>query len=119
MSLFSGLFVLLLAPEFFQPLRDLSQHYHDRAGALGAADHLRSRLEGIKPEDSDNRNASGNSAAIIDANNADTKKSDSAIPTSANKNHAVVVEDLAVSYPGRGISRSEERRVGREWRSEG
>ncbi|NWN82795.1 MAG: thiol reductant ABC exporter subunit CydD [Halomonas sp.] len=38
--LFSGLLVLLLAPEFFQPLRVLSQHYHDRAAALGAADGL-------------------------------------------------------------------------------
>lgn len=37
MTLFSGLTVLLLAPEFFQPLRTLSQHYHDRASALGAA----------------------------------------------------------------------------------
>lgn len=37
MTLFSGLTVLLLAPEFFQPLRTLSQHYHDRASALGAS----------------------------------------------------------------------------------
>ena len=44
MTLFSGLFVLLLAPEFFQPLRLLSQYYHDRAAALGAAAHLVSRL---------------------------------------------------------------------------
>lgn len=44
MSLFSGLFVLLLAPEFFQPLRLLSQYYHDRAAALGAAAHLSARL---------------------------------------------------------------------------
>ncbi|SDU31408.1 thiol reductant ABC exporter subunit CydD [Halopseudomonas salegens] len=40
LTLFSGLFVLLLAPEFFQPLRSLAQHYHDRAAALGAADQL-------------------------------------------------------------------------------
>lgn len=40
LTLFSGLFVLLLAPEFFQPLRALAQHYHDRAAALGAADVL-------------------------------------------------------------------------------
>ncbi|MDN3518259.1 thiol reductant ABC exporter subunit CydD [Aquisalimonas lutea] len=44
LTLFSGLFVLLLAPEFFQPLRQLAQHYHDRAAALGAAAELR-RLE--------------------------------------------------------------------------
>lgn len=40
LSLFSGLFILLLAPEFFQPLRTLAQQYHDRAAALGAADSL-------------------------------------------------------------------------------
>lgn len=39
-TLFSGLAVLLLAPEFFQPLRTLSQHYHDRAAALGAAENI-------------------------------------------------------------------------------
>lgn len=36
-NLFTGLTVLLLAPEFFQPLRNLSAHYHDRAAALAAA----------------------------------------------------------------------------------
>ncbi|MEX0382753.1 thiol reductant ABC exporter subunit CydD [Spiribacter sp. 1M153] len=40
LTLFSGLFILLLAPEFFQPLRTLAQHYHDRATALGAAELL-------------------------------------------------------------------------------
>lgn len=40
LTLFSGLFILLLAPEFFQPLRILSQFYHDRAAALGAASIL-------------------------------------------------------------------------------
>lgn len=37
MTFLSGLIVLLLAPEFFQPLRTLSSHYHDRAAALAAA----------------------------------------------------------------------------------
>ncbi|MBN7769028.1 thiol reductant ABC exporter subunit CydD [Marinobacter daepoensis] len=45
LTLFSGLLILLLAPEFFQPLRTLSQHYHDRAAALGAAAELLARLE--------------------------------------------------------------------------
>lgn len=40
LTLFTGLAVLLLAPEFFQPLRTLSQHYHDRAAALGAAESI-------------------------------------------------------------------------------
>jgi ATP-binding cassette subfamily C protein CydD len=45
LTLFSGLLVLLLAPEFFQPLRTLSQHYHDRAAALGAAAEILERLD--------------------------------------------------------------------------
>ncbi len=45
LTLFSGLLVLLLAPEFFQPLRSLAQHYHDRAAALGAARELAGLFE--------------------------------------------------------------------------
>ena len=44
LTLFTGLFILMLAPEFFQPLRQLAQHYHDRAAALGAAAELDKRL---------------------------------------------------------------------------
>ncbi|SEP72043.1 ATP-binding cassette, subfamily C, CydD [Ectothiorhodospira magna] len=40
LTLFSGLFILLMAPDFFQPLRQLALHYHDRAAALGAAQTL-------------------------------------------------------------------------------
>lgn len=40
LTLYSGLCVLLLAPEFFVPLRQLATHYHDRAAALGAAEQL-------------------------------------------------------------------------------
>ncbi|MAM28782.1 MAG: thiol reductant ABC exporter subunit CydD, partial [Flavobacteriaceae bacterium] len=43
-TLFSGLFILLLAPEFFQPLRNLSQFYHDRAAAMAAASHIAKHL---------------------------------------------------------------------------
>ena len=44
LTLFKGLFILLLAPEFFTPLRTLAQHWHDRAGALAAAGALRELL---------------------------------------------------------------------------
>lgn len=40
LTLYSGLTVLLLAPELFVPLRELATHYHDRASALGAAEQL-------------------------------------------------------------------------------
>ena len=44
LTLFGGLFILLLAPEFFLPLRQLASHYHDRADALGAAAELQPLL---------------------------------------------------------------------------
>lgn len=49
LTLFSGLFILLLAPEVFAPLRDLAQHYHDRATALGAAKGIRELLDTPSP----------------------------------------------------------------------
>ncbi len=39
-TLFIGLFVLILAPEFYQPLRDMGTHYHAKAQAVGAAESL-------------------------------------------------------------------------------
>ncbi|MDT8439525.1 MAG: thiol reductant ABC exporter subunit CydD [Wenzhouxiangellaceae bacterium] len=45
LTLQSGLFVLLLAPEFFQPLRGLSQAWHDRADARAGAAAIREVLE--------------------------------------------------------------------------
>ncbi|WP_263065516.1 heme ABC transporter permease/ATP-binding protein CydD [Dickeya dadantii] len=39
-TLFAGFLVLILAPEFFQPLRDLGTFYHAKAQAIGAAEAL-------------------------------------------------------------------------------
>lgn len=36
LTLFSGLFVLMIAPEYFRPLRDFAAAYHERAAALAA-----------------------------------------------------------------------------------
>ncbi len=44
LTLQTGLFLLLLAPEFYQPLRDLGTHYHARAEALGAAQEINAIL---------------------------------------------------------------------------
>jgi len=44
-DLSEALFVLLLAPEFFMPLRQLAINYHDRAAALGATDAILAILE--------------------------------------------------------------------------
>jgi ATP-binding cassette subfamily C protein CydD len=45
-----GVFCLLLAPEFYGPLRRLAAHYHDRANALAAAGEVE-RLLGELPQD--------------------------------------------------------------------
>lgn len=45
LTLFSGLFVLLLAPDFYLPLRELGAHYHAKAQAIGAADSLQTFLD--------------------------------------------------------------------------
>ncbi|GKX56093.1 cysteine/glutathione ABC transporter membrane protein/ATP-binding protein [Leminorella grimontii] len=43
-TLFAGFLVLILAPEFFQPLRDLGTYYHAKAQAIGAAETLETFL---------------------------------------------------------------------------
>lgn len=52
LTLRTGLFLLLLAPEVYLPLRELGTHFHARADALGAADELNSLLKdlGERPE---------------------------------------------------------------------
>ncbi|WPZ36630.1 thiol reductant ABC exporter subunit CydD [Thalassobaculum sp. OXR-137] len=40
LALSEGLFVLILVPEIFQPLRRLGIHYHDKAAAFGAAEAI-------------------------------------------------------------------------------
>lgn len=47
-TLGTGMFCLLLAPEFYAPLRRLAAHYHDRANALAAASEVeRLLVEGV------------------------------------------------------------------------
>jgi ATP-binding cassette subfamily C protein CydD len=40
LNLAGGLFILLLAPDFYLPLRELGTHYHARAEAVGAAEEI-------------------------------------------------------------------------------
>ncbi|WP_422489491.1 heme ABC transporter permease/ATP-binding protein CydD [Endozoicomonas sp. ALE010] len=39
-TLYTGLFLLLLAPEYYQPLRELGTYYHARAKAVGATEEI-------------------------------------------------------------------------------
>lgn len=77
MTWFVGLAVLMLAPEFFQPLRTLSSYYHDRATATGAAAELA-------------RYALGEQGQTASAKRTSKSAGD------------LTVRELNVSYPGRG-----------------
>ncbi|WP_425603851.1 thiol reductant ABC exporter subunit CydD [Stenotrophomonas mori] len=44
-TLATGMFCLLLAPEFYAPMRRLAAHYHDRANALAAAAEVERLLQ--------------------------------------------------------------------------
>ncbi|VXB68319.1 conserved membrane hypothetical protein [Luteimonas sp. 9C] len=47
LPLSTGLFCLLLAPEFYAPMRRLAAHYHDRANALAAAAEIEAACDGL------------------------------------------------------------------------
>ncbi|MGL4195748.1 MAG: heme ABC transporter permease/ATP-binding protein CydD, partial [Edwardsiella piscicida] len=61
-TLFAGFLVLILAPEFFQPLRDLGTFYHAKAQAIGAAEALVTFLDA-----SDEAQPAPDSAATADS----------------------------------------------------
>lgn len=52
MGFLPGLFALLLAPEFFRPLRDLGTHYHARMDAIGATEGFLAILNAEAPASS-------------------------------------------------------------------
>jgi ATP-binding cassette subfamily C protein CydD len=54
LNLQGALFILLLAPEFFMPLRELSTHYHAKADAVGAALEIAKIFE-LKPNNDANK----------------------------------------------------------------
>lgn len=77
LTLGQGLFILLLAPTFFEPLRELSAVWHDRAAGEAAIDAL------------ENISAGGMNLTAVAA---------TAIPVETDKNHAVTLCDVDFSY---------------------
>jgi ATP-binding cassette subfamily C protein CydD len=85
LSLGQGLFILLLAPAFFEPLRDLSAAWHDRAAGEAALDALHS--------------LSGTGLLLSDANDqTSTSKSNHGVAPS------VAITGLFFSYAGAAAS---------------
>lgn len=46
LSLFGGIFVLMIAPEYFRPLREFAAAYHDQAAARAASEEIEKVLGG-------------------------------------------------------------------------
>ena len=67
MDLTHGLFVLLLAPEFYLPLRNMGTQYHARMEAIGAAERMVEILNTPVPE------ATGNLESVADLQQADIR----------------------------------------------
>ncbi|MDX1467664.1 MAG: thiol reductant ABC exporter subunit CydD, partial [Halomonas sp.] len=93
LTLFTGLLVLLLAPEFFQPLRSLAQHYHDRAAALGAAAGLVTLLQETPDE--------GRRAGPIEGSGEGSGER-SAPPRPVSPGVLLELEGATVAHAGRG-----------------
>ncbi|WP_066013197.1 heme ABC transporter permease/ATP-binding protein CydD [Endozoicomonas atrinae] len=49
-TLYTGLFLLLLAPEYYQPLRELGTYYHAKAKAIGATEEILEVLSREEPK---------------------------------------------------------------------
>ena len=76
-TLFAGFLVLILAPEFFQPLRDLGTFYHAKAQAIGGADAIERFMQNTPKSET----VSGN------------------VPFSATSPLALVADNLRVCSP--------------------
>ncbi|MEG9532864.1 heme ABC transporter permease/ATP-binding protein CydD [Mannheimia indoligenes] len=67
-SLFIGFFCLMLAPEFYQPMRELGVYYHDKAAAIGAADSIETFLkEEVKTQSNNVQKSIENRPLVIEA----------------------------------------------------
>lgn len=59
----TALFVLILAPEAFLPVRQVGVHYHDSTDGMAAADAAFRMIDGLPEDGADARHASGHTIA--------------------------------------------------------
>lgn len=87
-TLFTGLFLLLLAPDYYQPLRELGTYYHAKAKAVAAAELIIEVLE--QPESSTHQGIQPLSSTACDivAHNL-----------SVNANGVALLKDVSFSIP--------------------
>ena len=103
LGLDTAILVLLLAPECYQPLRDVGAAYHQSEDGVAALRSAQKIIEAPLP------------AAAADSNAQDSSAKDSAVQKAQPS--TIAVEDLSVSYPARpavltNLSLNLDRRVG-------
>lgn len=98
----TGLFCLLLAPEFFAPLRRLGAHYHDRAAALAAAAGMEAAL-GALPGPAEQAGAGGDPAHRQLQHAADRPPAPEA-PPAPDAGQGGVASTTCAGHPGGGAT---------------
>ncbi|WP_422038973.1 thiol reductant ABC exporter subunit CydD [Roseibium sp.] len=88
-----GLFVLLLAPEFFAPLRAFSAAYHDRAAGIAASRKLSELLQDMQTGSRDTLKESG---GIVESNAVQKARCLAGPP-------GILVSDLSIMLSGRPV----------------
>ena len=83
MDFYYGFFALLLAPEFYLPLRNMGTHYHARLEAIGAAENIMAILQKEPPAKQHNHSSS---------------------TTTTSAQLAIKLEDISYAYPDRSLA---------------
>ena len=97
MDFFYGFFALLLAPEFYLPLRNMGTHYHARLEAIGAAENILKILEKSNPQQLENTTKTANNLAEI--NQAEINQSEN--KTNNSETIAIELQHIHFAYPNR------------------
>ncbi|MBR5581121.1 MAG: thiol reductant ABC exporter subunit CydD [Treponema sp.] len=100
-----ALFIILLAPEYFQPLRQLGQRYHDSQNAILSADQMfsfLSRISSAKKAQAGTDSTEGISAEGISAEGVSAERVSAGID-SKNQPPRVAVNQLTFSWGQREV----------------
>ena len=100
-----ALFIILLAPEYFQPLRQLGQRYHDSQNAILSADQMfsfLSRMSSAKKVQEGTDSTEGISAESISAERVSAERVSAGI-ASENQPPRVAVNQLTFSWGQREV----------------
>ncbi len=92
LTLAGGLFVLMIVPEYFAPLRAYAAAYHDRAAGLAAADHIVELQKQLENDDHKGSLAEGIDAVPLPATGALTIRS-----LSVSRGQRAILSDVNLS----------------------